>query len=577
MFKTVTDVAEAWSDRERAGAVLTMIESGLSPRAVCRVTIDALYDYAGSMSKLDRSWIMSLLFPFWAFQKNANRQVFNLMFSPAGAYRMNMIRRATTDVPEFFTQLLWTQMSEDVDGVPTPYGLHVKDMTAQQKQTYYMIVDRLENGYGSVKDMDEETKTMVLNSYGVASFDELKPEQIKIIEQGYGPAWAMPEETREAIKALFADSRTSRVVGGKLLLTEDEGLENLVSQTGLAVGLFEDGSRRSPKLDEALGGYVDPKTGEKVGGLREFAFPDMSPSGQRSYLKGRGRIPVPPVFNKNTRQYYETMRQLGIDTPYLEWVLPDSTINAGFRHIANLNAFYILSGYKVKEWMADSPGSVGVDPLIPLEEVLDIKSTPIPGLTVEMLSRERAGYPRRIHPFTANLIETYIPGLSVLRIDAKTMQDSKKLIENLEPKEAAGQITPEEQQSLDKARASIDPWEDAESMTFASDEEYNEYLNSNQRTLLNERAYLPPGMARFLIENSPVGELDRILMSLPTKIPFTDVTFLQEADYRSTFQKMQDEDQLLQWAKFLAGADIQETTPTRTARIEERRIPKHLQ
>lgn len=584
VFKTVSDTAEAWGDRERAGAVLTLMESGLSPRAASRLTIDALYDYAGSMSKADRSWIVSLFFPFWAFQKNANTQVFNLLFSPGGAYRMNCVRRATTDIPEFFTQLVHMKLSEDPDlKVPTPYGLYLADMTTSQRQMYELIVDRLENGYGPIESMSEETKAVVLSSYGRDSFEQLTEQQRQIIQYGFGPAYMMPEETRAAVTALFANTRHSRVVDGELLEITEQA--TLLAQTGLLRKgrALKDIDRSA--LDAALSGYVDEETGEQVAGLKTFAFPDMGEAGQRSYLLSRGRLPIPPVFNKNTRAFYDKMTDFGFETPYLEWVLPDSTINAGFRHMANINAAYILTAYKAGKMLVDpaegelrDPSGVdtGISPLTPLEQVLDIASTPIPGVILEALTEPRMGYPRRIHPVVADGLETFIPGMSILRIDGKKMQEARSVVDKYGGRYE--DLDDDEKAALVSALKELDPWEDAEALTFATDAEYQEYLESSTRTLISERAYLPPGPVRFLFENSPFGELNKILMSLPTKVPLAEDRFLSEkVDYRSKYEQVQDPEQLLQWARFLLGVDIQEVSPEKTARIEERKIPRELQ
>ena len=94
LYRVAQDIAEGWSERERFGAMLTLVEMGFEPRVAARITIKALYDYAGSMSKWDRSFIINMFLPFWAFQKNANRQLIDTVFSPWGAYRLGVIRRS---------------------------------------------------------------------------------------------------------------------------------------------------------------------------------------------------------------------------------------------------------------------------------------------------------------------------------------------------------------------------------------------------------------------------------------------------------------------------------------------------
>ena len=248
--------------------------------------------------------------------------------------------------------------------------------------------------------------------------------------------------------------------------------------------------------------------------------------------------------------------------------------------MANLNATYILTAYKAgkmftraKEGELRDPSSVdiGISPLTPLEQVLDIESTPIPGTILEALTEDRMGYPRRIHPLIAANIESFIPGLSVLRIDAVKAQEARAIVDKYGGRYE--DLSADERAELDAALKELDPWEDAEAMTFATDSEYEEYRQHGTRTLINERTYLPPGIPRFLFENSPFGELNKILMKMPTNIPLVP----GEVDYRSKYEQVQDPDQILQWARFVLGVDIQEVSPEKSARLEERRIPRELQ
>ena len=572
LLQSVTDTAEAWSERERAGAVLTLIESGLSPRAACRVTIDALFDYAGTMSKVDRSWWMSLLFPFWAFQKNANAQVFNLAFSPSGAYRMGVVRRFLEGGPDAFGQLLALQLSENPEtGIPTPYGIYLGGLTQQQRELYYEVVRRIEFGYGPLAEMSPETLRMVLDSYAVNRIEDLNPQQVQIIENGYGPAYTMPEETRQAISSMFSGAEEGRVVGGTYLSAEEgPGMADLISQTGLIQTAPGERFRGVGQSRRDFDDFIRM--------TRQVSMPLMGENEIRAYMKNRGRLPIPPVLNERTREYYETLRRFNglrgeIESPYLELLLPDSTINAGFRHLTNLAATYTLVAYGVlapiarmgtealrtpstlDDYEIDSASVAlerGISPMTPFREVLDIESTPIPGPILESITDERIGYPRRVHPLIGSMFETNFPGYSVLRIDPSVAEQA-------------------------------DPYLDSEAMTFASQEEYDQFRESGNRqvTIMQERVYLPPGIGRFMFENSPLGELNRILMTMPTKIPFTDIGLGEGAetsiDYRSMYEQVQDPEQLIQWSRFILGLDVKETSPTRTARIEEREIPDELQ
>ena len=149
--KTTDDVAEAWAERERLGAMVTLIESGMSPRKAARLTIDALYDYAGSMTKMDRWWLVSLIVPFWAFQKNANRQILNGVFTPKVAYRMGVLRRAEDLGPEGLTQVLYEFVAE-------PCGVDVDHMPVEAQDNYWTLRKQVEEHYGGPHKVPREAR-----------------------------------------------------------------------------------------------------------------------------------------------------------------------------------------------------------------------------------------------------------------------------------------------------------------------------------------------------------------------------------------------------------------------------------
>ncbi len=148
----VTDMAEAWGERERIGAAVSLMEQGIDPRAAARLSVDALFDYGMSMSKGDRHWFVSMLFPFWAFQKNANRMVVNNLFSPMGAYRMSILRRAPEAIGELTTEILY-------DSISDPYGVDVSAMPPELQSQYYGLRSYVEEAYGGKpSDVPEEVR-----------------------------------------------------------------------------------------------------------------------------------------------------------------------------------------------------------------------------------------------------------------------------------------------------------------------------------------------------------------------------------------------------------------------------------
>lgn len=145
----VDDIGDAWAERERVGAAVTLIENGYEPRLACRLTVDALYDYAQSMTKGDRSWLVSLMFPFWAFQKNANQQFINVLATPYGAYRMMVMKRFRDRGSELLTELYY-------DAVGGELGLDVNEMPQDMQDMYYAIMTKAHEVYGD--EIPEDAK-----------------------------------------------------------------------------------------------------------------------------------------------------------------------------------------------------------------------------------------------------------------------------------------------------------------------------------------------------------------------------------------------------------------------------------
>jgi hypothetical protein len=137
----VDDLADAWSERERVGAAVTLMETGMDARAACRTTIDALYDYSQSMTKQDRSFLVGTILPFWAFQKNANQQFINVMFTPYGAYRMMALQRLREGSADLASELYYGYIGGEL-------GLDVDNMPQDMQDLYYAIMTRAHEVYG---------------------------------------------------------------------------------------------------------------------------------------------------------------------------------------------------------------------------------------------------------------------------------------------------------------------------------------------------------------------------------------------------------------------------------------------
>lgn len=146
---TVDDLADAWAERERLGGYVTLIEAGMDPRVAARLMIDALYDYGQSMTQADRAWLVQIIMPFWAFQKNANGQFVNSLFTPRGAFRMQMWLKFRYRAADLITRMLY-------EGAGGELGFDVDAMDEQTQQLYYAILTKAHDQYGPV--LPEEVK-----------------------------------------------------------------------------------------------------------------------------------------------------------------------------------------------------------------------------------------------------------------------------------------------------------------------------------------------------------------------------------------------------------------------------------
>lgn len=87
----VQHLAETVGLRRRVGLYVTLIEDGMKPEEAAKATVEALFDYRGTLSEGDKHFLRQVLFPFWSWQKNMNRLVLGSVFSPMGAYRLKQV------------------------------------------------------------------------------------------------------------------------------------------------------------------------------------------------------------------------------------------------------------------------------------------------------------------------------------------------------------------------------------------------------------------------------------------------------------------------------------------------------
>ena len=193
--KMAEDLAEGWSERERFGAMLTLVEMGVEPRKAARLAIDALYDYAGSMSKFDRNMLVQIFFPFWAFQKNANRQLVDVLFSPRGAYRLGVLRRSYERQGEFFSEMMY-------EGMVDPLGINVDMMDDNELEAYDALKTSLEDYYGvPIAQLPENLRRSIRMAVTGRS---------SVYENG--KLYKMDDEARRVQELSYADPKTGKVI-----------------------------------------------------------------------------------------------------------------------------------------------------------------------------------------------------------------------------------------------------------------------------------------------------------------------------------------------------------------------------
>ncbi|QDP63586.1 MAG: hypothetical protein Unbinned7358contig1000_25 [Prokaryotic dsDNA virus sp.] len=471
--KHTTEMAEAWSERERLGAMITLMESGLEPRIAAQLVVKGLYDYAGSVSRGDRALWVNLLFPFWAFQKNANRQVVANMFSAGGAYRMGVIRRTQKYGAEALTEFLYGSVAD-------PYGVDVDNLPDDIKESYYALRSAIEFGYGPIDQLDDELRERLEDAYGPL---ELVDEQTRnFIENGYGGPENVPDDMRQAMYMIFSD-QSVMVEQGKIIEL-NEVLMRLQKQHRYS--------------------------------MAPFAVRRPSPTDRAEYTRTRTGVAFPAARTEAVQRYYSIVAAENPDSyPYLEIYLPESTIDAGFRHVGNMVAVYVLAGQVLASPVTEE---TNIDyTLMPamrnaLTEVVDPESAPIPGAVAASAGWAEGGAPARVHPSLVPTIMYFFPDMMIT------------------------------------VEGTSDPFD--------------------PDPVKEDRYYLPPGIASRSFITSPVGEFNRMLMSeVPPGVP------LGPESGEPLLEAMGTQGAAVEWASALLGVQYAVVDPAKSARSAEPRRP----
>ena len=477
----VSDTAEAWSERERLGAMVTLMEAGMAPRDAARLSVKALYDYAGSMSKTDRLWWINMILPFWAYQKNANKQVFDALFSPWGAYRLGVIRRSYDYGSEYLTALLY---SYTVD----PYGVVADKLPPDIAENYWAYRNSIENGYGPIDSMKPQLREMLERTFG--PLDKVDAETKNRIEKGYGGVENVPLSVRRAMRMIFQD-------------------RSVVVEEGQVYELDHILTKAKERLSLGTGAYTLPK---------------FDKSKRPSHLRYMAGIGITPEMTENTVRYYNLVKLWNPDHMYSELMLPESTINAGMRHITGtLSAMFLVSEAFVPVTRLvqneEAPPTRKYTDTRALKNLADdifpIDRAPVVAPLLSEIGMMEAP-PVRVHPKLRGLLRQTFGGVEFLEMGSK--HDTLAEQFNLE-------------------------------MGFTAEEAKR--LSEVER----ERMYLPGGVYRLLFDNALLGELNRMFYEW-------EVRPIEDVEKRSA---------MAAWLRRVAGLRTEEYQASIVARREEPR------
>jgi predicted GNAT family acetyltransferase len=381
----VSKTAETWSERERVGAMISLMEMGMEPRKAARLVIDGLFDYAGSMTKGDRNILVNLMFPFWAFQKNANRLVIRQMFSPQGAYRMGVLRRSYEATGDVLTELLY-------DRVADPYGLDVERMPSELQDNYWFLRKSIELGYGPLEAMrntEEGEKILAEIEARYGPIDQIDAEKREFLERGYGSPSKVPQDIKDALRLVFAGVPT----GYSDDLGSTVGPDNLVSLASHIQNRLQNLQPQTAE-GERFADYYSPKPGK---------------SAVRSYNRDRAGFFISPRMTEDARKFMLMAKndpETGYQDEFIQVLFPDSTINAGFRHTAAALSMMWLTARSVY-------GAVTEDEDANIQQALldsairlmgDPINSPIPAAALGAINATEGAPPRRIDPDLARIM-----------------------------------------------------------------------------------------------------------------------------------------------------------------------------
>jgi hypothetical protein len=440
MKGSAEDIAEAWAERERLGCMITLMEAGIDPRTAAKISIEALYDYAGSMSKADRNFLLNLFLPFWAFQKNANRQIFDTIFSPQGAYRLGVMRRAYDNGSEFLSQLTYEAAVDE-------YGVATDALPPELRDTYFAI------------------KKGLLDTFG---------------ENGRVPA-VLQEQIR-----LYIAMSNLQFTGGKAVEL-DPDIEKAIDEVVLdTTRLLRGNDPKNLGIDRrALSSYYVARPDKAaLPSYQRNRISWLHPYVPEDYEAPRNTYEVPEDFQRSTKVWNDLYRARNPEAPYFAFFMPEPTYAAAFNHFAYLFSVGALTAQKIEDmgdrWFTDEDdGSDAISPLGPLNALLNPTRAPVLSDLMATMGMGGATMPKRVHPDLVYYYEMF--AIDVLELDEK--EDLNNLIFEQKVAEEKGE-QPEELPTK-VLEADIRP---------------------------GKKYYMMPGVAQLIFVNSPLGELNDLLL-----------------------------------------------------------------
>ena len=423
--KITADIAEAWGERERFGAALTLVEMGVDPRTAARLTIDALYDYAGSMSKMDRNFLMNVFFPFWAFQKNANRQLLDVVFSPEGAYRLGVMRRAWEKGPHLLNEVLYQDMVD-------PFGIDVDSMGEQEKMLYGNLKNTLATKYGSL--------------------------------------YSIPDEDRQAITMILTGRN----------FVDERGRRHLSTKS----------DRYSELKAEVKGMMNSPEGRLSEGAINKYYVPQPHGSQTPSYTDTQSKLMLPYRYNAASA-FFDEQRKTTSDRQFTSILLPEQTYKASYKHLIN--------GVRVFGAIGEEIRKQGLRYLIEPDDGSDLFT--LKESLKDFVEFERGMFVKDLAAMT-NISESSVPlrlatdfalmlttmNLEILAVDPKDDPILKVL----------------QFSKAQKARQAGDK------SVVVPDSPYVQ----NGILVPKKNFWLQAGMGRMLFENSPLGELNQLMLQM---------------------------------------------------------------